>query len=108
MTFHLIDYSWLVWAGALAMLSASAAIVARRVSSMRLWLASAIAALSSFLWLARFAFHWFVGAECAGERCLMPAPYATLLAAAASLVPWLAMLSGVILLHYALRPPRAA
>jgi hypothetical protein len=107
-TFHLVDYNWLIWAFAFAVASVSAAVGARRHRSNYLWLASACAGVCSVLWLFRFAVHWLIGAKCVGEHCLTPTPYASLLSFSSALVPWLALLGAVLSLHYVWRSSRAA
>jgi hypothetical protein len=108
MTFHLIDYGWLGWAAAFALLSISTAVVARRQRSKRLVVASALVGLTSAIWLVRFAVHWLVGAQCVEGRCLIPPPYAALLSISDFLAPWLALLGAVVLFHWVLRSPRSA
>jgi len=100
---RLIEYDSLVWASAFALLSLSAAFAATRRGSAHLWAATACAGVVSAFWLARFAIHQLVPAQCVEERCLLPAPYAALMFSSTTIIPWLVLVGSMILLHYALR-----
>lgn len=106
MSFHLVDYHWLLWALAFALASLSIVIVASRLHSLRLWLAATCAGLCAAIFLGRFAMHWLVGAECIDDRCRLPAPFSDILSTASTVEPWIAALGAALALHFVLRVRR--